>query len=214
VNSYKSEEEQVEDIKKWLKTYAPPIIIGILIAILATNGWKYWQTYVSQRAANAAAIYAQMINADAAHATTELTQAATILTDKFARTPYAEQARFMLGKQAALKKAYPEAIKQLKLAMKHTKQASLKQVARIRIARIELEQKQAQKALKTLKTVEDKHFLGQINALRGDAWQQSGNPQKARQAYTQAITALGSDSPLSSSLQMKLDQLPQATRGT
>ena len=60
---YRTEEEQVEAIKKWWQTNGNNVLIGIGLAIFVVFGWQYWND--SKQAAGEAAslVYDQMLQA-------------------------------------------------------------------------------------------------------------------------------------------------------
>jgi predicted negative regulator of RcsB-dependent stress response len=97
-----------------------------------------------------------------------------------------------LAKIAVKNNKYALAKQDLQWALKHSKIAGLKQIARIRIAAIDLQLSHADDALKVLKTVDDKTFMPMINTLMGDAYHKQGNLKKAQDYYQKAQSGYSS----------------------
>jgi predicted negative regulator of RcsB-dependent stress response len=113
----------------------------------------------------------------------------------------------MLARDAILKKNYPEAHTQLQWVLKHSKDPSIREIARLRIARLLIAENKAQTALELLKKIDDKNFIGLIDEIRGDAYLSINDPKAARAAYQQALNELPNAEVTRPILQMKYDNL-------
>ncbi len=60
---YKTEEEQVEAIKKWWQENGKSIIAGVVIGITAIFGWRAYDNHTAVQAEAASTLYEQMIGA-------------------------------------------------------------------------------------------------------------------------------------------------------
>jgi len=129
------------------------------------------------------------------------------LLRNYPKTPYAMMAAFMLAREAVLKKNYPEAMTQLNWVMDHTHDARIHQIARLRIARILINDKKADAALELLKKVDDNSFIGLIDEVRGDAYRSTNNIALAKQTYQLALNELPNAEVTRPILQMKLDNI-------
>ena len=58
-----SEEEQVEQLKRFWQDYGTPILVGISLALAVFAGWRFWQQ--SQIEASAAAASLPAASSDA-----------------------------------------------------------------------------------------------------------------------------------------------------
>lgn len=207
MTEYLTEQEQVQQLKNWLKQYGPTIILGIIIALLISGGWRYWQNYRNRVLTHASAVYDQMLSLRAQNNTSEAIVRAEKLMSHYTNTPYAPVAALELARNAVLKKDYPEAIKQLNWTIKHSKIISIREIARIRIARILITQNNPDAALDTLKKIDDNTFIGLIDEVRGDAYLAKNNVTGARDAYRHALDELPSAEVSRPILQMKYDNL-------
>lgn len=202
-----TEQEQIQQLKNWLKQYGTTILAGISVALVVTVGWHYWQSYQDKKLTHASAVYDEMLALRAqGNASGTLVQAQKLLKN-YKRTPYAQMAAFMLARDAVLKKNYADAITQLNWVIDHSKDSSMREIARLRIARILITENKAQEALTFLSNIEDKNFIGLINEIRGDAYLAINDKNAARKAYEQALKELPNAEVTRPILQMKLDNL-------
>lgn len=187
---YSTEQEQIAQLKRWLKSYGPPVILGIIIALAAGFGWRYWHAYKIRRGDTASVAYVNMIGATLDHLDKEAAQFAQTLRTKYSSTPYAKFASLLLAKQAVDKGRYSEAATRLTWVMNNADNKSIKQVAKIRLATVLLAQKKPKLALNALKTVNNKTYIGLVNETRGDAYLALQKTQQAKKAYHAAQMAL------------------------
>jgi predicted negative regulator of RcsB-dependent stress response len=207
MTEYMTEQEQVQQLKNWLKQYGPSIIAGIIAALAITSGWHYWQAYREKILTHASAVYDEMLTLRAQGNSNDAVIQAKKLLDHYPRTPYAQMAAFMIARDAVLKKNYPEAITQLNWVIDHSKNKSIKEIARLREARILITQNKAQDAINFLNTVDDKNFNGLIDEIKGDAYLAMNDKASARNAYKLALEELPNAEVTRPILQMKYDTL-------
>ena len=154
-------------------------------------GWRYFRGYETKRSAAASRIYQAMMMANVRSQTAVVQQYAKQLMTQYKNTGYATVAA-LFGAQADVKqKKLGDAYQKLQWAISHGKNAPLKQIARLRAARVLIEEKKAKEALNLLDTVDDKTFAPRIAAVKGDAYAAMGDHkqsmafyQKAKSGYT------------------------------
>lgn len=207
MTEYLTEQEQIQLLKNWLKQYGPAIIMGFILATLITGGWRYWQYYRNKTLLHASAVYDEMLTARAQNNSAETTTQAEKLRSHYAHTPYAHMAAFMLARDAVLKKNYPIATDQLDWVIDHGNNRAIRQIARLREARIFITEQKPKEALSLLKKINDPTFVGLIDEIRGDAYLALTDPTAARDAYKKALTELPNAEITRPILQMKLDNL-------
>ncbi|MES2217699.1 MAG: tetratricopeptide repeat protein [Pseudomonadota bacterium] len=206
-----TEQEQIEQLKSWIKQYGLTVISGILIALVLISIWHSWQNYQTRMLTHASGVYDEMLTAraqnDAAAPANAKIQAEKLLSH-YPRTPYAQFAAFMLARDAAAHQQYPEAVKQLSWVVDHGSDDSLRQIAKIRIARIMITENKSRDALAELQKVYNANFNGLIEEVKGDAYLQLKDNSNAKKAYQLALNALPKDEAAEKPLlQMKLDNL-------
>jgi predicted negative regulator of RcsB-dependent stress response len=208
---YMTEEEQIEQLKNWIKQYWATVLSGIIIALIMVTCWHYWQAYQIKILTHASMVYDEMLTARAQNDGSSLANAkiqAEKLLTHYPHTPYAQLAALMLARDAAMHNDYVEADKQLSWAVDHGSVPAMREIAKIRLARFAVSANKPQAALDSLADVEDKTFMGLVDEVRGDAYLQLKDTAKAKKAYQLALVDLpkeeAAERPL---LQMKLDNL-------
>jgi predicted negative regulator of RcsB-dependent stress response len=207
LSDYLTEQEQIQQLKSWVKQYGLTVLAGILIAVLITSGWQFWQNYRYRILTHASGVYDEMLAMRAQNNVHETVIQANKLITHYPKTTYAVMAAMVLARNAVMEKNYPEAIKQLNWAKDHSKNSSISEIARIRIARIMITQKQYHAALDTLNTIDDNTFIGMVDEVRGDAYLAQNNVEAARKAYQLALQELPNADVSRPILQMKYANL-------
>jgi predicted negative regulator of RcsB-dependent stress response len=140
----------------------------------------------------------------------KLSDAATALADKYPATFYATEVQLMAAKAAFDAKQYAEASKHLQWVIDKGRKSHVN-VARIRLASIQLDEKKYDDALKTLDAVKEEGFVSLAADLRGDVYAAQGKRDEARAAYELATNKADERSPLKGISQAKLDAFGGAT---
>ena len=65
MESYRTEEEQVEALRRWWDENGRSTLVTIVLVLAATFGWQGWQRYDAQRMDSASDLYQQMLEAAA-----------------------------------------------------------------------------------------------------------------------------------------------------
>lgn len=207
MSDYMTEQEQIQQLKNWVKQYGYTILTGILLALLITGGWQYWQHYREKKLVHASGVYDEMLTLRAQGNSADAIVQAKKLLSHYPHTPYAQFAAMILARDAVLKKNYPEATKQLNWVIDNSKDPSMRQIARLRIARIFITEKKSKEAIDLLATVDDKNFSGLINETKGDAYASINKQLEARKTYALALKELPNAEVTRPILQMKLNNL-------
>ena len=122
---------------------------GIVLGLALLGGWRYWQSYTTQRAEEAAAVFAEY---QAAGSNTEAAQAAfERLVSEHKRSPYTLQARLLEAKSSVEAEEFDEAAEQLRAVVRDSKDDELAHVARLRLARVLIQQGKHEEAVDLLK---------------------------------------------------------------
>lgn len=206
------EEEQVENLKRFLNDYGTPILIGVVLAIAVFMGWRFWQNDRLDQATKAAAIYQDMLSAvqrsqvnpqDKA-GNTDVQRYAKTLKEDYAKTPYALNAGLLLARQASDHNDFKEAEKQLRWALEQKPSESERVLTVTRLARVLAAQKQYDAALALLNKETDAGFIPTVEELKGDIYQVQGKIPEAQKAYQAAVKALQARDERRPLLEMKM----------
>lgn len=207
MTDYLTEQEQIQQLKNWIKQYGMTILIGIFIAIAITSAFRYWEYRHQKMLRHASAIFDEMIAMRAQNNTQGTLQQARKLLEHYTKTPYADMAALMLAREAVIKNNFKEALDQLEWVIHHSKQAPIRDIARIRAARILIAEKKPDDALSLLKGIEDNSFKGLANEARGDAWLSKNDTLSAKKAYELALQELPNAEVSRPILEMKVQNL-------
>jgi predicted negative regulator of RcsB-dependent stress response len=205
---YLTDEEQVERLRRWWKEYGLALVSGVVIAVLIVIGTRYYRRYEAQKAQNASMIYTTMMSNAISKDDTGARVAAKKVISTFPSTPYASLASLWLGQQAAMKGDLGGAIARLRWTLLHSDMDSVRQVSRLRLARIYLAQKAPEKALQSIDVVNDKAYVGLIDELKGDAYVQLKKTSLARKYYQKAMVRIPNSAVTEPMLSLKLADLP------
>lgn len=208
MTEYMTEQEQIEQLKNWVKQYGMTVLTGVLIAAACLFGWHSWQQHQNKTLASASYLYDNMLDQKNLHLNDKAKQSAQQLIKNYTHTPYAQLAALLMANFAVNEKKYEDAIERLDWVGKQTTSDSIKNIAILRTGRILLFQNKKQEALKLLDRIQTPAFATLKNALKGDIYLSLNDPIKARNAYQTAITAASTqDVTEKALLQMKIDNL-------
>lgn len=201
-----SEQQQVEEIKKWLQDNATQLIAGLAIGLALVFGWRFWTGHQQATAQQASAGYTQMINAISAGQLAAAVPKGEAIISQYGGTTYAGLSAMVLARVKAEQGDLAAARAHLEWAVKNIHQPELKNLATLRLARLLVTDNKPDEALKQLDGVAPDRYVALAAELRGDAYRAKGDKEKARVAYQQALTTLDKNQDsLQEALQMKLD---------
>ncbi len=216
-DEFLSEHEQSERLKAWIRDNWAWALSGVAIGLGLLGGWQYYQRYQGIRAETAAGTvdeYVKSAGADQAKADALY----KTLTTEYGKTPYADQARLQAAQVAVAKSDWANAETALRDLMEHSKDEPLRQVAKLRLARVLIETRKADDALSLLDVTKAGAFAAETHEIRGDALYAKQDLAGARTAYQAALAAAqsngqGDDAYDVSLLKLKLQDLGADKQG-
>lgn len=194
-----TDREQMDEIKRWWGDYGRAIVVALVLGLGIGGGWKFWHYYQAKQNAAASQVYQSMQQAVYLKQSGVVAQDADQLKNQYAHTDYAALGMLVAAKSSVDKGNYMAAKSSLNWVMTHAKQASLKELARLRMARVLLELKQPKSALVVLQKTDDKVFSPLQEQVRGQVYLALGDKAKAKTAFNKAhnaFEALGIQSPV------------------
>ncbi len=186
MEEYLNEKEQWERVLAWLREQGPWILAGVAVALAVYGGWNYWQNRTQQRNLAAAARYEQVIDAFEHNDVNGGSRLADELVKAFPATAYADQANLAVARIQVENKQLDAAAARLQQVLASSSDPELALLARLRLARVELAQGNADQALKTLDAVKPGAFAARYAQVRGDALLANGDRDGALKAYRDA----------------------------
>lgn len=198
------EQEQLDELKAWWKQNGKWIIAGVSIFLLATAGWRVWQSWTHKQAIESSALFdkaMQAVSMNDAKAVKDLTAQ---IMEHYPRSGYAAPAAWLAGRINAQGGDLKSAQAQYEFALEHAQDEGLRHLARLRLAAVLLEQKQYDAALAQLGEDPGPAFAGLYADLKGDILAAQGKAGEARAAWQLAVEKLGDKSALKPLVEIKL----------
>nr|WP_282103462.1 tetratricopeptide repeat protein [Halomonas getboli] len=208
----RTEEEQLEAIKRWWKENGTSLIAGVVIAAAGVFGWNAWQDYQAGQAEAASATYQQLLTLssqdslddNARQQADHLTQS---LIDDHGDSLYTDLARLLDARVAVGAGDIDAAASRLETLIANGDRPYLQGVARLRLARLQLAGDDAEAALATLDGDIPAPLAAQRADIRGDAHLALGDRDAARDAWQQALSLSAERDQSLYGVQLKLDDL-------
>lgn len=184
------EQEQLAVLKSWWQRYGNLVTSIVLVLALAAAGWQGWQWWQRSQATQASAIYAGLQQAAAQRDAKRARELAGELIAKYSATHYAGMGALLAARVQVDQGDGKNAQVQLTWAAEHAKDAGLRDLARLRLATLLLDDKAYDAALKQLATEPATPFAARYADLRGDILAAQGKPKEAAAAYDDALAKL------------------------
>ena len=206
MEGYVSDKEQVEALKRWWKANGKSVILGIVLGIAIVGGGKWWLAQQQSQAEFASEQYEQLLQEVDKGDKDAAVQRGGVLMEKYANSNYAALSALVLAKLKVDQSDLDGARFYFQWVVDHAAVAPLKDVARLRLARVLLAKGDTAGALQTVGGMDMKAFAAPAQELKGDILLAMGKRDEARAAYKAALdaNAAGIDQ---SRLQMKLAEV-------
>ena len=185
-----TDQQQAELIKNWLKENSKFLIGGLVLIISGFFGIQFFQQNKLKEAEMASQLYSEI---EFAVKQQRLSQAQSLLQkmdSTFANTPYQDQGHLFMAKLFMDSVDYENAILQLEFLIENSTEESLQHIARIRIARIKLQQNLYDEALQILETESMGSFEAKYEEIKGDILSKKREFSEAQAAYLKALDLL------------------------
>ncbi|MEO1767543.1 YfgM family protein [Thiobacter aerophilum] len=201
------EQEQLDAVQAWWKAHGNKVVAGVLAFVLAVAAYRGWSWYEVRQRNEAARLYQVLEQAFTGGDTKKVRALAGEIMDKYARTPYALDAALLAAKANSQAGDRKSAKSQLEWVIAHARDGASRDLARLNLAALLLDDKEYDAALKTLDAPHDAAFELLFQERRGDVLAAQGKHKEAAAAYRAALARLAQDSPARAILEIKLDSL-------
>ena len=207
MEGYRTDEEQVQHLKKWWNENGKSIVGGIALGLIAIFGWRGWQDHLVVQGENASDLYEQMATDIREEQGADITEIADQLHQDYKSTPYSIFSSLLQAREAVEKDDIESAKIHLQWVLDNTNNDEFRHLARLRLSRLLLTEGDKDAALSLLEKSDPGKFASSYHELRGDILLQQGDSKAAQDAYTQALATQNSIRGNHSIVQMKLDDL-------
>jgi predicted negative regulator of RcsB-dependent stress response len=215
VESYRTEEEQVEALKRWWEENGRSTIIAIVVALALAFGWQGWQRHAQQQRDGASDIYQAMLAAAGSGESGEelrvtLSSFAERLKADYPDTVYARFGALQLARAAVNAGELERAEEELRWVIAGAdRDSDVARVATLRLARVLAARGAGERALEILDEADPAGYAGAYAMARGDILLLLDRDSEARQAYASArLQGAGAAGPAGpGTLEQKLQSL-------
>ena len=183
------EQEQLAELKAWWAQWGRLITSVVVVAAVASVGWQAWQWYQRKQSAEAAAMYAVVQTAAAQNDAAAARQATGKILESFDTTAYASMAALLSAKVQLAAGDHENAILPLQWVMEHAELPVVRDIARLRLAAVQLDAGAVDKAKALLEAEPVPSLAVRYHDLRGDVAAAAGDADAARKAYQTALDA-------------------------
>ncbi|WP_313487885.1 YfgM family protein [Pseudescherichia sp.] len=201
---YENEHDQVDAIKRFFAENGKALAVGVILGVGALVGWRYWTSHQDDSVRESSWAYENAVSALRADKPDTLAAAEKFAADT--KNTYGAFASLELAQQFVESNQLDKAAAQLQQGLAAASDENLKAVINLRLARVQIQLKQADAALKTLESIKGEGWTAIVADLRGEALLSKGDKQGARSAWETGAKSDASPA-LSEMLQMKINNL-------
>ena len=204
------EQEQIAELKAWWTQYGSFVVTVLLAVTLSVVGWQLWNKYRSTGATEAGALYSDLQQAALTGDAAQTRKIADKLISAYGNTVQAQMGALLSAGMQFQANDLDNARPHLEWAADKGKDAILRDLARLRLAAVLLQQGASNEALQRLQPAPEGHLLARFEDLRGDVLAAQGKAGEARAAWEAASKALGNlanDSGMRDVIRIKLETL-------
>ena len=181
------EQEQLAQLKAWWKDHGSKVLMAIIVLAAAASSWRGWEWYQRNQSAQASALYEQLVKGVAAGDAKAVRDATGSLFEGYGGSMYASMAALTAAK-FNFERNDPKAAKlQLQWAVDKARTDEIRDLARLRLAGLLMDEKAYDEALKLLEAKHADAFAAQYALLKGDLLVAKNQSAEAKAAYKLAL---------------------------
>ncbi|MDP2811792.1 MAG: tetratricopeptide repeat protein [Rhodocyclaceae bacterium] len=184
------EQEQLDELKTWWKMHGNRVTAVVVALSVAVVGWQAWSWWQRSQSAEASALYMALQQSAAQKDAKHSRELAGELIEKFSSTAYAGMAALLSAKVQVEGGDVKTGRAQLAWATEKANDAAVRDLARLRLATVLLDEKAYDEAMKALATDPAAPFAPRYGELKGDILAAQGKMAEARTAYEAAVAKL------------------------
>ncbi|HEC15315.1 MAG TPA: tetratricopeptide repeat protein [Sedimenticola sp.] len=204
MTAHLTEEEQVEALKKWWKENGKAAVAGVVLGLGGILGWQAWTQHQQTTAEQASAQFQQLLMAVRTGAGDSVIKQGELLISRFEDSTYAVFAALAMARQYLEQGDSVSARGRLAWALANSDDPSVQQIARLRLARLMLNEGDLEGAARLADEAPADNFAGEFAQLRGDIAMAGNDRESARGYYREALAKEVGNADL---VRMKLDDL-------
>ncbi len=190
MNDLRTDDQVADDIRQWLRENGGWILAGLVIGVGALLGWNAWGDYSNAQAEEASVAYEALLSEIIAERPVPAADMAADLAAEYPGSPYVDQARLLLAKLYMDRNEADNAAGYLQQVVNDTKDRNIEELARLRLARVRVQQERYEDALAEVANIDSTSaFAARYHEVAGDIHYAMGDFAEARDAYAAALSA-------------------------
>jgi predicted negative regulator of RcsB-dependent stress response len=202
------EQEQLATLKGWWKDNGTTVLVALAVVTISLAGWLAWRNWQASQAQQAGALYDSLQKALQSNDAKSVRDAGGSLVEGFPRTLYASMGALASARFHLERGDQKSARAQLQWVVERSSSDELRDIARLRLAGVLLDEKAYDEALALMDAKHAPPMAAQYAALKGDILVAKGKPAEAKAAYRLALEKSDERSgAFRASVQLRLDAL-------
>lgn len=199
MDTYRSDEEQIEALKSWWNDNGKAVIAAIVIGISGSLGWQWWQARAIEQANLASELYQELMQVSQQEVQTDRTRAsidelAATLATEFKESGYTHLAALLQVKHWVNQGRVDEALASLQgIEQAVAKDPSLYALTKLRRARLQASMGQVDAALTALESLRGTEFAQAAAIAELDIYLSQEKYHEAERALDRALVLAPQD---------------------
>ncbi len=184
------EQEQLEQLKAFWKRYGNLITTVLTVVLLGFAGWTGWDWWQREQSLKASTMYEELERAAKAGDADKAGRVMDDLKERFPRTTYAAQGALLAARVQLDKDQGDKARASLSWAAESASETEYRDIARLRLAALQIDAKQYDDAGKTLDAIKTAELAALVADRRGDLALLAGKTDQAKAEYQKAYDGM------------------------
>ena len=185
MSDYLSDEEQAERLKQWWDENGTSLIVGLIVAVVAVVGWRFYTDHTTTQREEASDLYEAYLEAKALGQPVDTLLKG--LDEEYSTSSYRTFSLLHRAHDEVEEENWDAARAYLVVAVEIGQTDLLADAARLRLAKIDYQLDRLDDALATLGEVGSDGLVAEVAELTGDIHVARGENDMARSAYQAAV---------------------------
>ena len=181
------EQEQLASVKGWWHDNGTKLLTAVAVVAIGVSGWQAWRIWQANQVQQAGAQYEVLLKAAQGGDAKALRDAGGTLVESFSGTLYASMGALVAARFHVERADLKNAKTQLQWVVERSPSDELRDLARLRLAAVLLDEKAHDEALALLEAKHAAPLEGQYAALKGDILVAKNKAAEAKTAYRLAL---------------------------
>ena len=192
MDDFLTDQQQAARVRVWIREYAPTALVAVAVGLGGYFGYAQWQGHKAGQAAAASELYEEFraaLESNNSESARELQQR---IVAEYEGSGYADHSRLRMAKEYVDTTQPSLAVEELTGLIATSGDGDLRQLARLRLARVYLYLDRPEEGLEVLKAEVHPPAWKQLTEdMRGDLHRALGKTEEARTAYQAALEHSG-----------------------